>query len=1109
MAECQSCGAELPAGARFCASCGSAVRTGRPADAERRVVTILFVDLVGFTERSDLADPEDVRRTLLPYHERVKEDLERFGGTLDKFIGDAVMGVFGAPVAHEDDPVRAVRAGLRILGSMAELRRHDPELEVRIAVHTGEAVVSFGSGPQVGEAVAGDVVNTASRMQSLAPRGSMVIGATTLRAVRERFEVEPLAPAVVKGKREPLEVWRVLAERPDLEPDRSPFVGRERELAALTAVFDGAVGEGSCRIVTILAEAGVGKSRLMAELERRLGDRARRLTGSCPPYGEGVTFAPIEETVRALAGVEPSDDAAAVASRLDALTSKVEADPQDRRWLRSTLGVLLGLERSASGSPVPSEEIAQALARVLAWAAAERPLMLVLEDLHWAAAPLVEVLQATAELLASRPVLLLASARPDLREIHEAWFADRPGATTLPLGPLDEAEVRELLGRVLPADLESEASWRAVLRRSGGNPLYAIEFARMLGEAGGEDVEALATPASVHALIAARLDAIPSETRALLQDAAVIGEEVWAEALASLGDRSLAEVRARLGELERRALLEPRTSSFPDHRAHGFTHALIREVAYGRLPRAARARRHLAVATWLEEASGARAQEWSGSLARHYGSAAELGAAADETDVFERAREPALRWLLASGDRSARIDPGAAFAIFERALALAPAGSRARADVLWRSALAARRSGMIDADDVLARLLEGLEIARGTGDEIEVGEWLTRAGTQLAVTGEAERARAALAEAVEVLERHPRGRALARAYAFRAEEELFSGETANVLAFADRALALLEDETDEVAIMALHLRGDARCSTGDLDRGLADLGEALRRSEGSGAVSDVVTSRNYLAEWRWAVEGPTAGLAEWEMALELAERRNVRSQATYAKGGALSALLDAGEWDRALEWSSGLLALPAQRLDPAVSVTAHVTRTHVLLARGRRAAVVGADELLELAEGTQELHAIAPALVAAAAIAAAGGDAGEAGRRLAAFEATTDGVAPEYRAVELAHVVRLCLRVGTADIAERLVAVADPHVPRDRLRLDAARAMLAEAHRDPDAARTYAEIAERFRIWGNPFEEAMALLGHARLTGVEDPPARARKLLERLGVPTPWRSKVW
>ncbi|MDP9242157.1 MAG: zinc-ribbon domain-containing protein, partial [Actinomycetota bacterium] len=233
---CAVCGTSLPPGAKFCLACGAPVSTaGQPPAApeeERRVVSILFVDLVGFTERSDQADPEDVRRTLMPFHERVKADLERFGGTLDKFIGDAVMGVFGAPVAHEDDPVRAVRSALHILRSMEELRRDDPDLAVRIAVNTGEAVVSFGSGPQVGEAVAGDVVNTASRMQGLAPHGSVVIGESTLHAVRDAFDVELLPAASVKGKAEPLTVWRVVGERTSVAADVAPttFVGRDQEL---------------------------------------------------------------------------------------------------------------------------------------------------------------------------------------------------------------------------------------------------------------------------------------------------------------------------------------------------------------------------------------------------------------------------------------------------------------------------------------------------------------------------------------------------------------------------------------------------------------------------------------------------------------------------------------------------------------------------------------------------------------------------------------------------------------------------------------------------------------------------------------------------------------
>jgi class 3 adenylate cyclase/tetratricopeptide (TPR) repeat protein len=1094
MAVCRSCGAELPAAARFCAFCGTGVGATSAVSEERRTVTILFVDLVGFTERSDRADPEDVRRTLVPFHRRVKEDLEAFGGTLDKFIGDAVMGVFGAPVAHEDDPVRAVRAALKILGSIEDLRRQDPDIAVRIAVETGEAVVSFGVGPQVGEAVAGDVVNTTSRMQSLAPLDSVVIGEATLRAVRNRFEVEALPSATVKGKSEPLQVWGVLAERAEVETDRTPFVGRHSELATLVERFDDVVRSGSSHVVTVVAEAGVGKSRLVSELERDLGGRARRLTGTCLPYGEGVTFAPVEQTVREMVGIEPAADMATTAALLEEHAARIEADPQDRRWLVRTLDAILGLDTTLEGPSLGADEIAQAWARVLRAAAGERPVLLVIEDLHDAMPAFVDVLVAAAELLRASPVLILATTRPE----DPLPLSALERSSSLVVGALDEDETRALVGAVLLENDVSEATRAAVLERSAGNPLYAIEFARMLAE-GGSAAEA-ATPPSVQALIAARLDAVPAEVRALALDAAVLGDEVWPEALASLDDREPLEVRDGLEDLAHRGLLASRTSSLPGRDAYGFAHALIREVAYGRLPRAARARRHLAAGRWLEAETGERADEWAESLARHYASAVELGAVSTEPDVVARASGPAIRWLVAAGDRAARVDPAAAFATFERALALAPAGTRERGDALSRSGLTGRRSGLLDAHEVLARHEEALAIARSRGEDVAVGEALTRIGTQLAVTGEVERSRAAFAEAVETLERLPPGRALAMAYAYRAEEELFAGDTPEAMAFADRALTVLQDEGDEVAVIALHIRGDARCSMGDLDAGIADLREALRRAEEAGNVGDIVSSRNYLAEWRWATEGPAAGLAEWETALELAERMNVRSQATYTKGAALWVLLEVGEWDRVLAWSDDLLALPPGRLDPAVSVIARATRAHVLLARGRRSEVVDPDELVRDAERTQELWALAPALVAASAIALADGEAGRAVAWIEAFESATEGVAPEYRAVELVRAVRTCLGAGLPDLAERLVASAEPRVLRDRLRLDAARAMLAEARGEPGAAEAYARLAERQRAYGDPSEEAMALLGQARLTGAEEPRERARALFERLRV---------
>ncbi len=1018
MAGCPSCGAELVAGAPFCAYCGTRVDAPRELSEERRTVTVLFADLVGFTERSDRADPEDVRRTLVPFHRRVKDDLEAFGGTLDKFIGDAVMGVFGAPVAHEDDPVRAVRAALKVLDSIADLRREDPDIAVRIAVETGEAVVSFGVGPQVGEAVAGDVVNTTSRMQSLAPLDSVVIGESTLRAVLDRFEVEALPIATVKGKSEPLRVWRVLAERARVEIDRTPFVGRRSELAALGDRFDEVSRSGTSHVVTIVADAGVGKSRLVAELGRELGDRARRLTGSCLPYGEGVTFAPVEQTVRELIGIDPSADAAISTGLLEAHAARIEADPDERRWLVRTLCAVLRIEATREGPSLGAGEIAQAWARVLGATADERPVLLVIEDLHDATPAFVDVLVAAAELLRTRPVLILVTTRPKDAPALDALER----SSSLVVGALDEHDTRALVGAVLLESDVPEAVRATALERSAGNPLYAIEFARMLAEGGAAD----AAPPSVQALIAARLDAIPAEVRALALEAAVLGDEVWPDALATADGREPGDVRDGLEDLARRGLMVTRPSSVPGREAYGFAHGLIREVAYGRLPRAARARRHLAAARWLEAEVGDRSDEWAESLARHYASAAELGAASGEREVVEDASGPAIRWLVGAGDRAARVDVAAAFAAFERALALAPAGTLERADALLRAGLAGRRSGLLDAREVLARHEEALEIARARGDAFAVGDALTRIGTQLAVVGEVERSRAAFAEAVETLESLPPGRALARAYAYRAEEELFAGDTPDAMAFADRALALLEDGRDEVAVIALHIRGDARCSMGDLDAGLADLREALRRAEEAGSVGDIVASRNYLAEWRWATEGPAAGLAEWEMALELAERRNVRSQGTYTKGAALWALLEGGDWDRVLAWSDDLLALPPGRLDPAVSVNARAARAHVLLARGRRSEVADPKELVRDAERTQEVASHAAALVTAAAIALADGEAARAVAWLEAFASVTEDVAPEYRAIDLVRAVRLCVASGRPDTAERLVASIEP-----------------------------------------------------------------------------------
>jgi class 3 adenylate cyclase len=424
---CRSCGEPLPEAARFCLSCGTQVDVNfapaSPVDAqtshageERRRVTVLFADLVGFTERSDQADPEDVRTSLVPFHERAKKDIERYGGTLDKFIGDAVMGVFGAPVAHEDDPLRAVRAALGILRTVQELRAHDPLLEVRIAVNTGEAVVALGeAGPRIGEAVAGDVVNTASRMEGLAPIGGVVIGESTYRSVRDRFEVKALPPATVKGKSEPLRLWHVLTERdqaaiPSIAPTR--FVGREAELSLLLDVISRTVERGMAHAVTIVGDPGMGKSRLADELRLRLEGRVAWLEGRCLPYGDAITFAPIADLVRAVAetGSDLGDGAISV-----------------------RLATAVGDSAGPEGVVSPGE-IGAALANLIGLLPG--PVVVAVHDMHWAEEVILEVLGHAFAHLAGKQVVALMTTRPDLFDRYDRWPPPGADATTQHLSSL-------------------------------------------------------------------------------------------------------------------------------------------------------------------------------------------------------------------------------------------------------------------------------------------------------------------------------------------------------------------------------------------------------------------------------------------------------------------------------------------------------------------------------------------------------------------------------------------------------------------------------------------------------------------------------------------------
>ena len=512
-------------------------------------MSVLFCDLVGFTATSEQQDPEDVRARIRPYHARLRSEIEAYGGTVEKFVGDAVMAVFGAPVAHEDDAERAVRAGLRILEAIADLNESDAELDlqVRVGINTGEAVVALGARPEQGEGfVTGDVVNTAARIQGAAPVGGVAVGEQTHRATERVFEYEPLEPASVKGKAEPLALWRPKAARARFGTDiirryTTPLVGRELERPLLIGTFERAAQQRSVQLVTIVGEPGVGKSRLVAELFAYLGTKpelTRWRQGRCLPYGEGISFWALGEIVKAEAGILESDSAQVAAGKLDTAVSPEEPE---RQWLLQRLSPLIGVE---AAPPAERQELFTAWRRYLEGLAAARQTVLVFEDLHWADEALLAFLEHLAEWSEGVPLLLLCTARPELYERRPGWASGQRSSHTINLPPLSDQETAQLVSHLITTAVLSEELEQGVLERAGGNPLYAEEFVRLLA-ARGLGAGEMELPESLQALIAARLDTLTTERKSLLQDAAVLGKVFWVGGLAEIGGRVSAVGRDR------------------------------------------------------------------------------------------------------------------------------------------------------------------------------------------------------------------------------------------------------------------------------------------------------------------------------------------------------------------------------------------------------------------------------------------------------------------------------------------------------------------------------------------------------------------------------------
>ena len=650
---------------------------------ERKVVTVVFCDLVGFTSRAEELDPEDVEALLGPYHERLRAELERHGGSVEKFIGDAVMALFGAPTAHEDDPERAVRACLAIRDWAVE----ENDVQVRIAVTTGEALIRLDARPEAGEGMAsGDVVNTAARLQSAAPVNGILADETTYRATRQAVDYTEAAPVEAKGKAEPISVWEVVAAHSRFGVDvaheaRTALVGREREVSAVRDAFERARHERTPQLLTLVGVPGIGKSRLVYELSRLVDADEELITwrqGRCLAYGDGVTLWALSEIVKAQAGILEQDAPAEVEQKLMTAVEGVLAETNDVSWVESELRSLVGLSNESELGGDRRGAAFSAWRRFLEAMAEQRPLVVVFEDLHWADESLLDFVDELVDWVAEVPLLVVATARPELLERRPGWGGGKLNATTLALAPLSEDQTALLISHLLERSVLPSESQRLLLERAGGNPLYAEQFAELYLERGSADD--LPLPETLQGIIAARLDGLPGVEKDLLRDAAVVGKVFWAAALR----REEADATANLHSLERKGFVRrQKRSSVEGESEFAFAHALVRDVAYGQIARADRAEKHRHVAEWIE--SLGRLEDHAEMLAYHWRSALELAEASGlPIDAFTERARLALR---EAGDRAFSLNAyPAAERYYAEALGLWPDDDPDRAELLFRRA---------------------------------------------------------------------------------------------------------------------------------------------------------------------------------------------------------------------------------------------------------------------------------------------------------------------------------------------------------------------------------------------------------------------------------------
>jgi class 3 adenylate cyclase/tetratricopeptide (TPR) repeat protein len=722
---CSSCGAENPDGARFCNACGNALEHEVP-ERFRKTVTILFSDVVDSTGLAERLDPETLSQLMTEYFDGVRPVVERHGGTLAKFIGDAVLAVYGLTELHEDDALRAVRTAVEMRETLARLnedfeRRYGVVLPTRTGINTGTVAVK-GLVPDR-NFVAGDTANTAARLQQAAEPGEILLAESVYRLVRGAIEAEPMS-LELKGKHAPVAAYRLVDVVSMTEPAPrldAPLIGRQDALAQLEWVLERAIGDGSCRIVSILGAPGVGKSRLVHEFVARLDGRATVLRGRCLPYGEGITFWPLASMVKQAVGIDEGDGADDAVAKLTALL-----EPDDNaRTLAETIAQLTGLLETKGAV----EEGFWAVRALFAKLARARPLVAVLDDAQWAEPTLLALVEHVVRHTASVPMLLLCVGRPEFLERHPGWGQSLERSTTLKLEPLDEAACDRLIAELLGEGQSAIDVRDRIAKTAEGNPLFVEQMISMLIDEGllvkedarwvaVRDFDTVSVPPGIHALLAARLERLDADERAVLGRAAVIGQIFYIGALEALASPGLSgRIRSRLLELAHKELVRPCQSDFLDEGAFEFRHLLIRDAAYDSLSKESRADLHARFADWFEEKAGDRSAEYAEIVGWHLEQAhrylSELGTHGERRD--ELARRAADRLAAAGWTASARGDVSAGVTLRARALALMPPDAPRRSQVLADLGDALLWRGRFEEAD--QALSEAMELAQQTGDD--------------------------------------------------------------------------------------------------------------------------------------------------------------------------------------------------------------------------------------------------------------------------------------------------------------------------------------------------------------------------------------------------------